>query len=220
MARLHGRGWLAAELRDEFPHLGLRYAVVEASPGRSPRVVKERLRVMSDRITGGKAIRVRREHVPWAYRVFFRQIGIDPDERRTPIEAITLERMRHGGLRSMGLPWDALVIATLETGVSLMAFDADRLEGEAGLRLSHQGERLGESGRPLSFSQIVVSDSAGPVAVLFGDVADDRSVSSATRRILLCAVQVKGVPDVSVDEALWTAVETIAGPEIPPSGSR
>jgi hypothetical protein len=28
----------------------------------------------------------------------------------------------------------------------------------------------------------------------------------------LAAVQVKGVPDVSVDEALWTVVETLLGP--------
>jgi hypothetical protein len=32
-----------------------------------------------------------------------------------------------------------------------------------------------------------------------------------TERVLLAAVQVKGVPDVSVEEALWIAAETLAG---------
>jgi len=36
-------------------------------------------------------------------------------------------------------------------------------------------------------------------------------VHPGTRRMLLCAVQVKGVPQVSVEEALWTAVEVITG---------
>ena len=67
---------------------------------------------------------MRQEPVPWAYRVFFRHVGIDPDERRTPIEEIALERLQHGGFESRGLVDDALLIATLETGVPVVAFDA------------------------------------------------------------------------------------------------
>ncbi len=40
-----------------------------------------------------------RTRCPWAYRVFSRQVGIDPDTDRTPVEAIALERLRHGGLQ-------------------------------------------------------------------------------------------------------------------------
>ena len=43
---------------------------------------------------------MRQEPVPWAYRVFFRQVGIDPDERRTPIEEIALERLQRRRLRA------------------------------------------------------------------------------------------------------------------------
>ena len=38
--------------------------------------------------------------IPHAYRVFFRHIGLEPDEHRTPVEALALERMQHGGFRS------------------------------------------------------------------------------------------------------------------------
>ena len=35
--------------------------------------------------------------------MFFRQVGIDPDERRTPVEQIVLDRLQHGGFKSRNL---------------------------------------------------------------------------------------------------------------------
>lgn len=204
------RGWMGDELAAEFPELDLVYTTVAARSGRSPKVVKERLRSMSDRFTGPKAVQVRQQPVPWAYRVFFRQIGIDPDNQRTPPEAVALERMRAGEFTSQNLLDDALVIATVETGVPLLAYDAARLDGGPGLRLAVAGERLGGDGRDLRGGEIVVADEAHPVAVLFGQTAERRGVHPDTESVLLAAVQVKGVPDVSVEEALWIAAETLA----------
>jgi DNA/RNA-binding domain of Phe-tRNA-synthetase-like protein len=205
------RGWVGDELAAEFPELGLVHATLSARSGRSPEAVKERLRAMSDRFTGPKAVQVRQQPVPWAYRVFFRQIGIDPDQRHTPAEAVALERMRAGAFASRNLLDDALLIATVETGVPLLAYDAARLDGAPGLRLALAGERLGADGRELRAGEIVVADEARPVAVLFGDTAERCGVHPDTERVLLAAVQVKGVPDVSVEEALWIAAETLAG---------
>jgi DNA/RNA-binding domain of Phe-tRNA-synthetase-like protein len=206
------RGWTCTELADEFPALALHVAHVEAAAHRrTPRAVKQRLRLLSDRYTGAKAINLRQEPIPWAYRVFFRQIGIDPDERRTPAEEIALERMKWGGFRSVSLLDDAITIATVETGVAVLALDAGKVEGPLGLRLSRPGERLGAAAddersgvRPLSSRQIVVADAARSLAVLFADTAEGRGAQPDTTRIALCAVQVKGVPEVSVEEALWT----------------
>jgi DNA/RNA-binding domain of Phe-tRNA-synthetase-like protein len=210
------RGWTAPELAEEFPHLGLLAATVEAAARRrSPRLVRDRLRALSDRYTGGRAVNLRQQPIPWAYRVFFRQIGIDPDERRTPPEEIALERMKEGGFPSRGLVDDALTIATVETGVAVVAFDADRVEGEVGLRLSRRGERLGAGGEstpgalPLSGGEIVVADAERSLALLFGALAEGRGVHPHTGRILLCGVRVKGVPEVSVEEALWTAGDVL-----------
>lgn len=207
------------DLAAEYPYLRLLHTVVEGRRTGSPPGVKERLRLLSDRFTGGKAINLRQEPIPWAYRVFFRQIGIDPDQRRTPVEELALERMTDGGFRSHGLPRDALVIATVETGVALMAFDADRVGDGVGLRLSRAGERLGPEGRMLVNAQIIVADEAGPVAVLFGDVAEARAVGGSTERLRIAAIQVKGVPEVSVEEALWTVVETLGRERAGASGS-
>ena len=199
-------GWVEAELAAEFPELRLVHASLAARPGRSPRELKERLRRLADRYTGAKVIHMRQDAVPWAYRVFSRQVGIDPDDDRTPVEAIALERLRHGGLKSENLVDDALTVAIAETGVPVLALDAQRIEGELGLRSSRPGEALGEL-RPLLRSEIVVADDAGPVAIVLGEVSPDAGVTKACRQMTLCALQVKGVPRISVEEALWTAAE-------------
>jgi DNA/RNA-binding domain of Phe-tRNA-synthetase-like protein len=189
-------GFVAPDLAAEFPELALVYTLVDGSPRRSPPEVRERLREASDRFTGGRAVQMRQQPIPWAYRVFFRHIGIDPDEQRTPIESIALERMRAGGFRSNGLVADALLLGTLETGVPVFAFDAADVEGELGLRIAG--------------GQIVIADDAGPLGVLFGEVGSRGGVRKSTQRLVLAGLQVAGVPSVSVEEALWTAAETVS----------
>ena len=132
-------GWVAPHLEAEFPGLSLATVEVDGRPGRSPDHVRRRLRDLSDRLFGAEAIRLRGRPIPWAYRVFFRQIGLDPDRDRTPVEQLVLDRLQDGCFRSRGLPADALTIATVETGVALRAFDADRLEG--GLCIRDAGPR-------------------------------------------------------------------------------
>jgi DNA/RNA-binding domain of Phe-tRNA-synthetase-like protein len=201
-------GWVEGDLAEEFPELGLLQACVETRPRRSPAEVRHRLRMLADRYTGGKVIHMRQDPVPWAYRVFSRQVGIDPDQDRTPVEAVALRRLRHGGFHSQNIVDDALTIAISETGVPVIAIDADRVEGDLGLRLSRPGETLAGS-RPLSDRQLVVADSERPVAIVLGDVGPDAGVTPDTNRMVLCALGVKGVPRISLEEALWSAAETL-----------
>jgi DNA/RNA-binding domain of Phe-tRNA-synthetase-like protein len=205
-------GWSAPEVADEFPELGVVTTEVAARGGRTAPQVRERLRLLSNRFTGPRAVTLRQEPVPWAYRVFFRQVGIDPDERRTPIEQIAIDRLTHGGFKPVGRVQDALLIATLETAVPVLAFDRDRVAGDVGVRLSKRGENLGGDGRSLAGSQIVIADEERALAVLFGDTAESVLPGKGTERILLVAVKVKGVPALSVEEALWSAAEVLQEP--------
>jgi DNA/RNA-binding domain of Phe-tRNA-synthetase-like protein len=201
-------GWVEPELAEEFPELSLVHARLDVRPTGSPREVKQRLRMLADRYTGGKVVHMRQDPVPWAYRVFSRQVGIDPDQDRTPVEAVALRRLKHGGLQSENIVDDALTIAIAETGVPLIALDAERVGGELGLRLAGVGEKLGPV-RPLSERQIVVADRSRPVAVVLGDVSEDAGVTPGTGQMILCALGVKGVPRISIEEALWSAAETL-----------
>jgi DNA/RNA-binding domain of Phe-tRNA-synthetase-like protein len=203
------RGFVDPGLAGEFPGLGLRYLVVERGSGKSPKEVKRRLRVLSDRFAGPQAINLRHQPIPWAYRVFFRHIGLDPDEQRTPVEAIAFERIKHGGFRSQNLLDDALTIAIMESRVALRAFDADEVTGSPGIRPSAPGEAL--EGRPgeLPTGTLVVADEVRPVALLFGATARDRGVHPRTTRTMLCATTVTGVPEIAAEEALWLAAEVL-----------
>ncbi len=205
------QGWVDAELAEEFPELNLWHTSVGRGSGRTPDFVRERLKTLASRITGGHVIHMRQDPVPWAYRVFWRQVGIDPDTDRTPVEQLALDRLKWGGLRSRNLLDDAITIATLETGVPVVAFDSEKVGEEIGLRLTGDNEQLGGSGRPLSSRQIVIADEHNTLAVLSGEVAEERGVTPETTGMVLASVQVKGVPLISVEEALWMVVDTLSG---------
>ncbi len=204
-------GWIAPELREEFPGLALRYLVVDRGSGRSPRALKSRLAQMSNRFSGPQAIALRRQPIPWAYRVFFRQIGLDPDEQPTPVESVALERIKRGGFISRSVLDDALTIAIIESGVALRAFDADRAEGRLGIRPSAGGEQLEGRPGPLPAGTLVIADEARPLALLFGATGSGRGVTPKTTRTILAAIQVKGVPDIAVEEAIWLAASVLCG---------
>src|SRR5215218_10825083 len=175
----------------EHPGLGLVSARVPFAPGPTPPEVRERLRRAADRWRGAQAVALRTRPVPWAYRVLFRHLGLDPDVTRTPLEALVLDRLMHGGFTVHGVPEDALALATLETGVPLWAFDAARV---GALRLE-----TGADGR------LTLSDDAGPAAVLFAPPLPDRAPGRDTTALVLVAVQAPGVDDIYVEEAVWTA---------------
>ena len=182
-----------------------------ARSGPSPPGLRERLRVLSDRFRGAQAIELRRQPIPHAYRVFFRHIGLDPDEHRTPVEALALERLKSGGF-------------ALALGARRRAHDrgdGDRragvgarrrpARGRARAARRGRGERLGggEYAHDLPAGRLVLADDAGPVGVLFGALAPGRGVGPRTTRITLLALQVAGVPDIHAEEALWIVADAI-----------
>jgi len=193
-----------AELAREWPGLRLATMTFGFVPGPSPPELRDRLRLLSDRIRGPQAIAMRRQPIPHAYRVFFRHIGLEPDEHRIPVEALVLERMQHGGFKSRNLLDDAITIAVMETSVPVWALDAAALDGDLRLRTAAAREGM-PAGR------LVVADVARPVAVLFGDIAAGAGVTERTREMVLFSVAVPGVPPIHVEEALWTVWATVAG---------
>ncbi len=209
-------GWCAPEVREAFPDLRLVVAETELEhacslTGSSPHGIRERLGTLSDRWSGAQAVMVRRQAVPAAYRVFFRHIGLDPDVQRTPMERAVLERMFDGGFLSRGLLEDVLLLALVDTGVPVWALDAQTLDGPLGVRLSRRGEPLGRAAQApqLLDGQLVLADAAVALGTLFGELAPEHAVRSGTCRLALFALQVPGVPELHVEEALWSAQSTL-----------
>ena len=203
---------MANVLGSEFGGLRLRYAILDVKPRRSPQGVKRRLRYLSDRLHGQHALNLRREPIASAYRVFFRQIGLDPDEIRIPVEAAVLERLRAGGFKSQGLVEDAVTIAIVETGVAIQTLDAGQIRGRLRLRLAGEGERLGGDphGLPLPGDALVFAVDERALGPIFGELAPDVEVSKDTRSVAVSALQVQGVPDISVEEAIWICTTVLS----------
>lgn len=204
------QGWIDPSLRSDFPALRIFQTTIETGSGRSPRSVRAQLRALSDRFYGSHAINLRQQPIPSAYRVFFRQIGLDPDTHPTPVEEIVMERLRRGRFKSISRLDDAITVGTMETGVALRAFDADAINGRLGLRLASSGERLEGQSTDLPAGTIVIADEQLPVGILFGQTAARRGVGSETTRIILSALQVKGVPQIAVEEALWAGASVLS----------
>jgi len=190
-------GWRAREVEEELPELRLISSRVqilrrEAATAASPRDIQARLRALSNRFHGARAVGIRREPVPAAYRVFFRQIGLDPDIVRTPIEEAVRERMLRGGFLPGDLLEDVLLIALLDTGIPVWALATEAVDGPLGIRSSVEGERLGRSsGAPaLPAGRLVIADASSPLA----------------------AVAVAGVPGLYAEEALWTCQSAFESP--------
>lgn len=207
-------GWVDAEVADEFPELRLFELAVDARPGRTPRSVQERLRYLSSRFRGPQAVAQRQQPVPWAYRVFYRHVGLDPDADRTPAEAAMLDRLMHGGFKSDNLLDDALLVALVETGVPIWALDAAKVDGPLGVRVAEEGEHLGraEAAPPVPAARLVVADARSPLAVLFGELAPGHGVTGDTASMRLFSVQVAGVPAIHVEEALFQCSEILVEP--------
>jgi DNA/RNA-binding domain of Phe-tRNA-synthetase-like protein len=203
-------GYVDPSVAAEFPGLRLSWMSVEGRVGASPRSVKQRLRELSNRYHGANVVAMRTQPIPHAYRAFFRQIGLDPDATRIPSEDVAVARLLQGGLRSGGLPGDALLIALIETGVPLWALDADRVDaGGLGIRLSAATETFGTPGYPLAPGRLVVADVRQAHALLFGAIAPGHEATRATRRMVLFAIGVGGVPDIHLEEALWVGRDVL-----------
>jgi DNA/RNA-binding domain of Phe-tRNA-synthetase-like protein len=199
-------GWVDERLAEELPGLGLQWTTVAARPGRTPPEIRDRMRELARRFSGAHVVGTRQDDVPWAYRVLWRKLGVDPDVDRTPVERLMLDRLEVGGIPSRGMPNDAVVVATLETGVPIYVFDADAVRGRLGLRPAVAGESIGEGVMPaLRTGEVVLADERRPVARLTGRVVSEYAPGERTTAMQVCALAAPAISQMVLDEALWTA---------------
>lgn len=200
-------GFVSPEVAAELPGLRLRWTSLALAPGgwlgrrSSPPELRRRLRELAGRYRGGGVVAMRTQAIPHAYRAFFRQIGLDPDVQRVPVERLAVERLRRGELPSVDLVTDACRVALVETGVPVWALDADEIDA-AGLGIATDGA-----------GHLVVCDGHRTHAVAFEDPLPGSAVTAATRRATLFALGVAGIPDIHLEEALWLAAQPLRAPE-------
>lgn len=210
-ALVPARGFIAPEVRAEFPSLSLHWLTLAARRGPSPPQLIQRLRGLSDRFTGAGAVSMRTRPVPQAFRAFFRQVGLDPDVHRPPGEQAAVLRLLHGGFRTTDLITDSCLVALIETGVPVWALDADAVdENGPGIRTVTDSDRWPEEHRAPP-GALVVADGRRVLGVLFGEPLEQVAVGRATTGVTLFSIGVHGVPSIHVEEALWVCADLLGG---------
>ncbi len=207
-------GFVAPDVRAEFPGLRLESVTVAQRRRPTPPDVVHRLRELSDRYRGAGVVAMRTQPVPHAFRSFFRQIGLDPDIRRIPSEEAAVARLLHGTFHSIDLISDACLVALIETGIPVWALDGDVVdETGLGIRTATEHDLREMRGRAaVTPGSLVVADANSIHAVLFEDPAPGHGVGAQTRWVTLFAIAVDGVPAIHSEEALWCATELLGGP--------
>ncbi|WP_354700574.1 hypothetical protein DSM112329_00854 [Paraconexibacter sp. AEG42_29] len=195
-------GWVGSDVEKEFPGLGLLFLPVRVGDHAAAAEAKKRLADLEGYFTGTFVTGLPTRPVTAAYRVFYRQIGLDPDRDFTPLEWIVRKRLARGRFRSRGLLADALTIGAVETEIPIGAIRAADVLGPLGITTSRPGEAID---RPLPESTLVVADAAKPLAVLFGDLEETSRYRADKKdfEVVLYATIVPGVAPATAAEALW-----------------
>jgi hypothetical protein len=190
---------VADTVKADFPGLRLYLAWVSVPQRRrSPAVVVERLKAADDRARGLAVGGLRSSPVATAYRAFARQIGLDPDAERNPLEQVAIERLEAGRLVSRGTLADALTIGMVETGVPLWAIAQETTTGW--LRID-----VDDSGR------LVLADEEKPLVAVMAQPPPELEVVTRRRprngappaTAVVYALRVGKVPPATVEEAFW-----------------
>lgn len=197
-------GWVGNEVADEFRGLGLVFLPANLGGREHARACRARLAGLESYFSAIVVAGIASRPITAAYRVFFRQIGLDPEVDRTPVEQICFERLLRGHFVSRGLIPDALSVATLETEVPVRALRARDVLGPLGITTSREGEEL--DGEQLPPASLVVADAAKPLALLFGPIEDR---PAGDEQLVLYAPVVPGVSAAIAHEALWLAAQLL-----------
>lgn len=200
---------MSGELGAEFPGLRADWLICQCSDHRCDPGVGERLAQLASRFSGRQAIELRQQQIPAAYRSFFRQVGIDPDQQPTPIEQAVLGRLLSGGNLPQDRISDGLLLALLETSVPVVAFEASGVSPPISVRGAEQGELVAAD--ELEPGALILADGKRPLCQLFSTPVAPLAAAAKSESLLLVAVVVPGVSDLASDEALTIAAAAISG---------
>ena len=200
---------MSDELAAEFPGLRADWLSCQCSDPRCDPGVGERLALLASRFNGRQALELRQQQVPAAYRSFFRQVGIDPDQQPTPIEQAVLGRLLSGGNLPQDRISDGLLLALLETSVPVVAFEDGAVAPPIIIRGAEHGELVTDA--ELERGALILADGQRPLCQLFSAPEPPLAAATESERLLLVAIAVPGVSEIASDEALRIAAAAISG---------
>lgn len=148
-----------------------------------------------------------------AYRDFFWRVGIDPTKNRPAAEALIRRILASKPIPSINSLVDAYNLASIETGVALAAFDADKLRGDLEMRFARRGEEFLGIGmkKPMELGghEVVISDAEKLIAIYPYRDSDRTKVTDDTKDVLLLVCGVPGIDEGILSNVRQVAIEYI-----------
>jgi len=158
-------------------------------------------------------LQLREEPIFRAYRDFFWGIGIDPTKVRPAAEALIRRVLRGSPLPKINTLVDAYNLASMETGIALAAFDADRIGKDLLMREAIGGELfLGigmEKSLMLKGGEIVVEDGRKLIAIYPYRDAEESKITLQTREALQLVCGVPGIDEATLEECKRVAAQYV-----------
>ncbi len=134
-----------------------------------------------------------------AYRDFYWRMGIDPTKTRPSSEALARRVLRGQSLPKINNVVDAYNLASMETLVSMGAYDDEKIDYPLTLRFAKPGEEfvgIGRGAEKLRGGELVLADSSKIINVYPYRDSEHTKVVEDTQEVLLV---VAGVPGLSND---------------------
>ncbi len=190
---------ISEELRGRFPELmAMGWLLRDVRVGRvSPELEEFKDEVRSRTRENYDLARLKDDRVFRCYRDFFWRIGIDPTKTRPASEALIRRILQGKRLPRINTLVDAYNLASMDSGIALAAFDADKLKGRPRMRFARRGEGFLGIGMnkemTLDGGEIVMEDDEKLIAVYPYRDAENTKVALDTRNVMLVACGVPGI---------------------------
>ncbi len=185
--------------------------VRESPPGLTD-LFEEVRRELIERFGGPEGLS--KDPVVQAYRKFYWRIGIDPTKTRPAGEALARRLLRGKPLPRINNVVDAGNVVSARLLVPIGIYDIDRFEPPAVIRLSRGGEvfrPIGGREERLEPGKPIMVDARGVVMHLYPHRDSiDTCVVDTTRRVMVVAAGVPGVPGELVEKAARDTMRLIA----------
>jgi DNA/RNA-binding domain of Phe-tRNA-synthetase-like protein len=152
-------------------------------------------------------------HAFRAYRDFFWRIGIDPTKMRPSSEALVRRILLGKELPRINTLVDAYNIASIESEITMAAFDASKITGKISVNYSSPDEEFLGIGmdHPLTLSggEVVIRDESRILSIYPYRDSEHSKVSLDTVDSVLLVCGVPGIPRSKLEEALEIAVRYV-----------
>ena len=148
-----------------------------------------------------------------AYRDFFWRIGIDPTKMRPSSEALVRRILLGKELPRINTLVDSYNMASIESEITMAAFDASRITGKISINYSSPGEEFLGIGMDhplvLSGGEVVIRDESRILSIYPYRDAEHSKVSLDTVDSVLLVCGVPRITRNKLDEALEIAVRYV-----------